>query len=432
FRDDFERRKVMTGAPWLFDNSLLLLKEFDGSCPASQVQFSWCCFWVQFYGVPLFYMTKQTGEHVGSIFGKVEEVDVFENGVGWATYLRVRICLDITKPIPRGRVVTFNSLGQMWVSFKYERLPWLCFHCGLIGHLERDCVSRLKNASSSLGGVQQYGPCLQASELPSHRRGLEVCRSEQVRSGVGLNRGAQSGGKFNFELNRQTDFQEGESTNVRREVQNNEADTLEINPEISQMCEDKIGGSEKVLSPKMQVPQSHIDLVSNVQNIVDMHDIIATDKLDMVGASALHSNKVPVVPIIPHLPTQHNNSPRGDSVKTTLEGDTHVGPVVGSTNKVHPSGSGPGLGGTDVILEGKNGGKKENNNQKLGKKSWKRLAHEKGRGTSIRVTDPKREVEIGVLAQDFSGNKRVKVSDGICASEFSLLVEATTQPRRHQ
>ncbi|GMY06340.1 hypothetical protein FCV25MIE_01579 [Fagus crenata] len=89
FRDDVERCHVLKGTPWLFDNCLLLLKTFDGSCPASRVQFQWCCFWVQFHDIPLFYMMKQTRKRIGGIFGHVEEVDVPETGVGWGPYLRV-------------------------------------------------------------------------------------------------------------------------------------------------------------------------------------------------------------------------------------------------------------------------------------------------------------------------------------------------------
>ena len=84
FQNDYERCRVMKCAPWLFDNCLLLLKVFDGFNPGPQIQFTHCSFWVQFHGVPLFYMTKQTGERVA--FGKVEEVDVPENEVGWGHF----------------------------------------------------------------------------------------------------------------------------------------------------------------------------------------------------------------------------------------------------------------------------------------------------------------------------------------------------------
>jgi hypothetical protein len=37
FPNEYERMRVLNGAPWLFDNYLLALQEFDGSIPAIQV-----------------------------------------------------------------------------------------------------------------------------------------------------------------------------------------------------------------------------------------------------------------------------------------------------------------------------------------------------------------------------------------------------------
>jgi hypothetical protein len=164
FKDEFERRHVMEGSPWLFDNYLLVLNEFDGSCLTLQIQLKHCCFWVQLHDVSLFYMTKQTGEGVGNANGKVVKVDVQENGVGWGPSLRVRLRLDITKPFPWGRLITFESFGQMWISFKYERLPWICFHYCLLGHLERDCLARLRCSSHQFTDVKPYGAWLRALE----------------------------------------------------------------------------------------------------------------------------------------------------------------------------------------------------------------------------------------------------------------------------
>ena len=164
FSDEFERERVMQGSPWLFDNYQLALNAFDGSCPVHQIRFTHSCFWVQLHGVPMYYMTKETGERVGNVMGTVLEVAVPKSGIGWGPSLRVRLRLDITKPLPRGWLITFHYVGQMWVSFRYERLPWFCFHCGVLVHAEKVCAARLR--ASSLGGEQpeQYGPWLRAAD----------------------------------------------------------------------------------------------------------------------------------------------------------------------------------------------------------------------------------------------------------------------------
>ena len=45
------------------------------------------------------------GYQIGATVGTVEDVDTDEEGVGWGKFLRVRIRIDVTKPLARGRVI---------------------------------------------------------------------------------------------------------------------------------------------------------------------------------------------------------------------------------------------------------------------------------------------------------------------------------------
>jgi hypothetical protein len=42
--------------------------------------------------------------------GTVEEVDTDEEGVGWGEFLHVRIIIDLTKPLARGRVINLLNM----------------------------------------------------------------------------------------------------------------------------------------------------------------------------------------------------------------------------------------------------------------------------------------------------------------------------------
>ena len=157
-------------------------------------------------------MTKETGERVGGTLGNVVSVDVPEHGVGWGPFLRVRLSLDFTKPIPRGRLVTFHAVGQLWISFKYERLPWICFHCGVIGHLERDCDAPARSSGGKTVGdeVKQYGAWLRAAE-PMKRRCAVVFDRVQKAVPVRRREGKGKVDTLNFNTNRHADFV-GDST----------------------------------------------------------------------------------------------------------------------------------------------------------------------------------------------------------------------------
>ena len=46
---------------------------------------------------------------IGSKLGSVMEVDVADSGVQWGKYLRVRVEVDITKKLARGKKVTIKG-----------------------------------------------------------------------------------------------------------------------------------------------------------------------------------------------------------------------------------------------------------------------------------------------------------------------------------
>ena len=61
------------------------------------------------YDLPLVCMEKEMGLKLGSIVGKVEEVDTDWDGTSWGEYLRVRVHVNLTKPIPRGRILKLKD-----------------------------------------------------------------------------------------------------------------------------------------------------------------------------------------------------------------------------------------------------------------------------------------------------------------------------------
>lgn len=101
-------------------------------------------------------MTQEIGNQIGATIGIVKEVSVREDGIGWGSYFRVKIELDLRKLIARGR--NANVLGnRIWVPLSYEKLPKLCFNCGRIMHGIEGCVGLEGNGSGS-----QYRTWLQA------------------------------------------------------------------------------------------------------------------------------------------------------------------------------------------------------------------------------------------------------------------------------
>jgi hypothetical protein len=47
-------------------------------------------------------MGRELGQKIGASIGEVEDIDVMEDGVGWEEFLRVKIKLDLSKPLSQG------------------------------------------------------------------------------------------------------------------------------------------------------------------------------------------------------------------------------------------------------------------------------------------------------------------------------------------
>ena len=89
FSDQIDKRRVMDGMPWSFDRQNLVLNEFDGSIPLSQLEFNRFPFWIQVHDMPLICMNKSVGTKIGNSLGELVEVDVAGDGMGWGSDLRL-------------------------------------------------------------------------------------------------------------------------------------------------------------------------------------------------------------------------------------------------------------------------------------------------------------------------------------------------------
>lgn len=58
FSSKSDRKRVLTGSPWCFDKTLIVLSESKGIGELSKLDFSFTSFWVQIHNIPIFCMTK--------------------------------------------------------------------------------------------------------------------------------------------------------------------------------------------------------------------------------------------------------------------------------------------------------------------------------------------------------------------------------------
>ena len=116
FIDTRDKVCVLEGRPWVFEGSLFLVEDFNGNTSPSDYMFDKAAFWVRMINLPLGCMGQAIGRRIGETTGKVEIVDVDANEFGWGKFLRVKILLDLFKPLPKGRKINVQR-KLVWITF---------------------------------------------------------------------------------------------------------------------------------------------------------------------------------------------------------------------------------------------------------------------------------------------------------------------------
>ncbi|KAH0974387.1 hypothetical protein GBA52_016286 [Prunus armeniaca] len=54
-------------------------------------------------------------------------------------FLNIRVSVDVSTPLRRGKKMMLPSGNTVFVEFRYERLSEFCFCCGRVGHVFKEC-----------------------------------------------------------------------------------------------------------------------------------------------------------------------------------------------------------------------------------------------------------------------------------------------------
>lgn len=212
---------VTNGGPWSFDNAMLALEKIErGESPAT-IKPCFVSIWIQLYNLPMGYMLETVGKQLGNFFGEFMEYDARNNTSIWRDCMRVRIKIDVRKPLKRKKKIIKKDGSEIIVECKYERLGEFCFSCGLVSHTDRFCRVNLTGDEAK---GKDWGSWLRAPP----RRAVGQTQSKWLRSenddtweeriGGGYNKQSFSrGGNSNQEqeIRRASDFRKEVVTDLR-------------------------------------------------------------------------------------------------------------------------------------------------------------------------------------------------------------------------
>lgn len=113
FFNNVNKDRVLFGAPWFFNNHLLILNKI---CPRENpmsVSLSYFDYWVQVHDLPTGLMSSHMANQFGDFLGIFIEYDTTVPMIGVKTYMRIKIKLDVGSPLKRRK----KSLWALIVSF---------------------------------------------------------------------------------------------------------------------------------------------------------------------------------------------------------------------------------------------------------------------------------------------------------------------------
>ncbi|TXG60247.1 hypothetical protein EZV62_014820 [Acer yangbiense] len=114
-----DRNKVWQKGLWHFDKSLLVLEKPEG---------------------------------MGEISKLTESRDC------WGKFLRVKVRIDISRPLKRWLRLSLDKSGNIVVvGLKYERMPKFCYACGKVGHALNECPDMEAKKEAMEGTNPRFG-----------------------------------------------------------------------------------------------------------------------------------------------------------------------------------------------------------------------------------------------------------------------------------
>ncbi|MBA0810771.1 hypothetical protein Gohar_002730 [Gossypium harknessii] len=146
-RMDLER--IINGAPWTFKNHLLVFHRLEVGEDLVNVPLTLVNFWVQVRKLLMGVFSVMIGRQLGDFIGNFLEYNSKSLNKGVRNFLRIRVRLDVWRPLKRKTQIMVASGGCTYVSFKFEKLNLFCFYYGRLGHSDSFCQIRMSKGEES-------------------------------------------------------------------------------------------------------------------------------------------------------------------------------------------------------------------------------------------------------------------------------------------
>ena len=101
-----------------------------------ELDFNFSISWVEIHYLPFHLLTPEVALVISETLGIVISYEHTSDMIG-GNFMHVRVAIDITLLLCRGRKVAFDDGSAGWIAFKYERFPNICYWRGQVSHNDK-------------------------------------------------------------------------------------------------------------------------------------------------------------------------------------------------------------------------------------------------------------------------------------------------------
>lgn len=161
-----EYERILNEGPWSYRQDLVLAAECPSPNHLNDSGLKHAEAWVQFHNLPIDSLTEEgllmVTKKVGTAIS--DPLHAHFNG---KQYTRIKMLLQLEKPLRDYVTVRHPALGDVKVHLVYERVDRICLFCGAIGHEMGSCSDRLKLAKIRLKHLNSSRPDLDGILKPT-------------------------------------------------------------------------------------------------------------------------------------------------------------------------------------------------------------------------------------------------------------------------
>jgi hypothetical protein len=173
------------------------VEDYDGLGDPAEFVFSGLFVWAQIHGIPELYRKEEVVDDLARRIGKVKEVQMVPKLFFEGNYVRLRVRIEVAKPLLRFVSLTTPE-GKKRLAVKYEKMPFFCKRCGLIGHDHEECGDGVWEEKQLQYGTWMLATRRANQPMPAPRQSMDRARFRGGFAGRGMANSA-NGRKRNSE-----------------------------------------------------------------------------------------------------------------------------------------------------------------------------------------------------------------------------------------